>query len=269
MATTPMDPRHPSGGRVDKHSPLEYLQVLRSALQRRASQQDAAGVMTILEHLEALRVRVMWAGLSLAATIGLSFLFSSQMVDFLTRPIGGRSALVSIEVTENINVFMRVSLVAGFALGLPLVLFQFISFITPGLNPKERRWLYSMIPAATLLFLAGATFAWFVIIPTALPFLTNFLGIRTNIRPLNYFSFVTSFLFWVGIGFETPLVIYFLAKMGLVTARQLLHGWRYAFLGIATLAAVVTPTIDPVNMMIFSLPLFALYFVGIFLAWLS
>lgn len=225
--------------------------------------------MTILEHLEALRIRIMWAGLSLAITIGLSFVFSNQLVDFLTQPIGGRSALVSIEVTENISVFMRVSLVAGVALGIPLVLYQFISFITPGLKPQERRWLYSMIPAATLLFLAGAAFAWFVIIPTALPFLTNFLGIRTNIRPLNYFDFVTSFLFWVGVGFETPLVIYFLAKMGLVTAKQLLRGWRYAFLGIAVIAAVVTPTIDPVNMMIFALPLFGLYFVGIFLAWIS
>jgi sec-independent protein translocase protein TatC len=268
MATTPLDPRLPQGEGFDKRSPADFLRALRRTLQQRASQEDPS-VMTILEHLEALRTRLMWAGLSLAITIALSFIFSSQLVDFLTSPIGGRSALVSIEVTENINVFMRVSLVAGFALGLPLVLYQFISFITPGLKPRERRWLLSMIPAATLLFLAGAAFAWFVIIPTALPFLTNFLGIHTNIRPLNYFSFVTSFLFWVGVGFETPLVIYFLAKMGLVTAQQLLHGWRYAFLAIATLAAVVTPTIDPVNMMIFALPLFGLYFIGIFLAWLG
>lgn len=268
MATTPLGPNLPKGEGIDKRSGFDYLRGLRRALQKRASQQDP-GVMTILEHLEALRTRLMWAGLSLAFTIALSFIFSSQLVDFLTRPIGGRSALVSIEVTENINVFMRVSLVAGFALGLPLVLYQLISFITPGLKPRERRWLLSMIPAATLLFLAGATFAWLVIIPTALPFLTNFLGIHTNIRPLNYFSFVTSFLFWVGVGFETPLVIYFMAKMGLVTAQQLLHGWRYAFLAISVLAAVVTPTIDPVNMMIFALPLFGLYFIGIFLAWLS
>jgi sec-independent protein translocase protein TatC len=119
------------------------------------------------------------------------------------------------------------------------------------------------------LFFLGVAFAWFFIVPSALKFLLNFLGILTTPRSSTYFSFVTSFLFWVGLSFEMPLVIFFLAKLKVVTAGQLLRGWRYAVMGVAALAAIVTPTIDPINMMIVAVPLFVLYLIGIVLAWFA
>lgn len=225
--------------------------------------------MTVLEHLENLRIRVLKAIIAIVVMTVVSFIFSGYLVNFLSSPIGGRSALVSIEVTENISVFMRVALLGGFFMGFPFVLYQIVAFVAPGLTKRERRWLYTLIPTATILFFAGAAFSWYVMIPAALPFLLNFLGIQTEPRPLNYFSFITTFLFWVGISFEMPLVIFFLAKLKLVTAGRLLRGWRYAVMGIATLAAVVTPTIDPVNMIIVALPLFVLYLIGVFLAWIA
>jgi sec-independent protein translocase protein TatC len=222
--------------------------------------------MTVLEHLEELRNRLLKVGIALAVTTSFSFLYSAQLVDILTAPVGGRTALASIEITENISIFMRVTLLAGVVLGLPFVLHQTVAYLAPGLTPRERRWLYMLIPAMTFFFLAGAAFAWWVMVPVAIPFLINFLGIPTHPRPLNYISFVTSLLFWVGISFEMPLVVFFLAKLKWVTAGQLVRGWRYAFMGIALVAAVVTPTVDPINMGLIMLPLVVLYLISIILA---
>ncbi len=222
--------------------------------------------MTILQHLEELRLRLSKAGIALAVATAVSFYYSTELVDFLTSPIGGRTALASIEITENISVLMRVVILAGVFLSLPLVLHQVVAYLAPGLTPRERRWLYLLIPAATMFFLGGAAFAWFVMIPVSMPFLIGFLGIPTHPRPLNYIGFVTSMLFWVGVSFEMPLVVFFFAKLKWVTAGQLLRGWRYAIMGLATVAALVTPTVDPVNMGLAMLPLLALYLISIVLA---
>jgi sec-independent protein translocase protein TatC len=247
-----------------KRSVFAYLWAL--GRRRRSARPSTAGGMTVLQHLEELRVRAMKAGIALVVMTAISFLFSNQLLDVLTLPIGGRGALESIEITENVSVYMRVTLLAGIALAFPLVLHQVVAYVAPGLTPRERRWLFALVPCATLLFIGGVAFAWFVMIPAAMPFLINFLEIPTRPRPLNYISFVNSLLLWVGLSFEMPLVIFFFAKLKWVTAGQLLRGWRYAFMGIATLAALVTPTVDPVNMLLVMLPLFGLYLLSILLA---
>src|SRR5574341_235387 len=244
-----------------------HWQAFRRASKRRV-RSASPGAMTVLEHVEELRIRFLKAGIALAVTISISFAFSGQLVDFLTTPIGGRAALASIEVTENITIFMQVALLAGIFLGLPFVLHQAVAYVAPGLTKREKRWLYTLIPAVLVFFLAGASFAWFVLIPIMLPFLINFLGIPTHPRPLNYIGFVTAIIFWVGISFQMPLVIFFLAKLKWVTARQLLRGWRYAIMGTATVAAIATPTVDPFNMALVTLTLLALYLVSIVLAWI-
>ncbi len=265
MSATPAVP-DASDSPAQKRRPLfVYLQALRGLGRRRAV--AASGeAMTVLQHLEELRVRVLKAGIALIITTSLSFIYSAELVDILTAPVGGRAALASIEVTENISIFMRVAVLGGLTLGLPFVLHQVVGYLAPGLTPRERRWLYVLIPAATVFFLAGVAFAWFVMLPVSLPFLMNFLGIPTHPRPANYVHFVTSILFWVGVSFEMPLVVFFLAKLKWVTAGQLLRGWRYAIMGIAALAALVTPTVDPVNMGLVMLPLLALYVLSIVLA---
>lgn len=264
MSASPALPESP-GGKARRRRPLStYLWAF-----GRTRRRPGAGPMTILQHLEELRLRVLKAGIALVFTTGLSFTYSAQLVDFLTAPVGGRAALASIEVTENISVFMRVAILAGLVLGLPLVLHQVVAYVAPGLTPRERRWLYSLIPAATVFFAAGVLFAWYVMVPVTMPFLINFLGIPTHPRPLNYINFVTSLLFWVGVSFEMPLVIFFFAKLKWVTAGQLVRGWRYAVVGMATLAAVVTPTLDAANMALVMAPLLVLYVFSIVLAWLA
>jgi sec-independent protein translocase protein TatC len=222
--------------------------------------------MPLLRHLEELRQRIFKAFFALVLTTGLSFVFARQMIEYLTQPLGGSQALVSIEVTENIAIFMRVALLSGVILAMPLILYQTLSFVLPGLQSSERRWLLLGVPAASLLFLAGVAFAWFVMLPAALPFLVNFLGITTQVRPLNYFDFTTRIMFWLGLSFEMPLVVMILAKFKLITARQLISGWRYAVVAIAIVAAAVTPTVDPVNMGLVMAPLTVLYVISIILA---
>jgi sec-independent protein translocase protein TatC len=216
--------------------------------------------------LNELRGRVFKAILAVIITTVLSFAFAGQIIEYLTIPVGGSAALVSIEVTENVAIFMKVSLLSGFILGMPVIVYQIMRFTLPGLNRREKIWLLLGVPFATLLFAAGVAFTWFIMLPAAVPFLTEFLGITTQVRPANYFDFITRLMFWIGVCFEMPLVIMFLAKMKMVTARQLLGGWRYAIVGMALIAAMVTPTVDPINMGLVMLPLLGLYVISILMA---
>ncbi|MEW6717360.1 MAG: twin-arginine translocase subunit TatC [Chloroflexota bacterium] len=220
----------------------------------------------LLQHLNELRQRIFKAFTAVVITTALSMAFSGQIIDYLATPIGGREALVSIEITENIAIFMKVSLLSGFVLGMPFIVYQTMRFILPGLQRREKVWMLLGVPLATMLFVGGVAFTWFVMLPTAVPFLTSFLGITTQVRPANYFDFITRLMFWIGLCFEMPLVVMFLAKLKLVTAGQLARGWRYAIVGMAIVAAVVTPTVDPVNMGLVMAPLMGLYLVSLLLA---
>ncbi len=124
-------------------------------------------------------------------------------------------------------------------------------------------------PAASLLFLGGVAFAYYVMLPVAIPFLTSFLDTQSNIILSDYIDFVTNLLFYIGLSFEIPLIVFILAKLKLVTARLLLKQWRIAILVIAGIAAIATPTTDPVNMAILMVPLFFLYWVSVLLAALA
>lgn len=225
--------------------------------------------MGLWDHFGELRSRLLKALIALVITTMISFSLTERFIGLLTYPIGGTENLQSIEVTENIGVFMRVSLLSGFTLALPFILYQLIAFILPGLTKKEKQWLVISIPFASLLFISGVLFAYFVMLPAAVPFLVEFLGIRTIPRLSNYINFTTNLLFWIGVSFETPLVVFILAKLKIVDARMLAKYWRFAVVIIAVLAALVTPTVDPVNMGLLMIPLFVLYLLSIGLAFLA
>ena len=221
------------------------------------------------EHIEELRKRLLVAVIALAVTTLASFAFTEQILDLLTLPIGGLENLQSIEITENVSVFMRVSLLSGFILALPVIVYELLAFIMPGLEPKERRWVNLFIPFATLLFLAGVAFSYFVMLPVAVPFLVTFLGIQTEVRPASYINFVTNLMFWIGVVFEMPLIVFMLAKFRIVSAAQLLKQWRIAIVLSAGAAALITPTVDPVNMGLLMAPLIVLYFLSVLFARLA
>ena len=228
--------------------------------------EELAAQMSLLEHLEEFRKRLIFASVAVLITTLLSFIFAQQLVDLLAYPIGGLENLESIDVTENIGVFMKVSLTSGIILAMPVILYQLIAFIVPGLTPGEKRGLLISLPAAIGLFLCGVAFTYFIMLPQAIPFLTDFLGIPTKPRPQTYFAFVANLILWIGISFEMPLVIGLLARLGVVTPGFLIKNARYAIVLIAILAALITPTIDPVNMGIVMAPLIILYGIGIILS---
>jgi len=222
--------------------------------------------MLLVDHLEALRRHLFRALIVLVGTTALSFAFASRILDLLAKPVGGVEALQSIEVTESIGTFMRVSLMTGFFLAFPYILFELFIFVNPGLKRSERRLVLFSIPFSSVLFAAGIGFTYFVVLPTALPFLLSFMGVTTVPRPSNYVRFVTSLMFWIGVSFQFPLVIYVLAGLGFVNAKMLARNWRFAIVGIAVLAAAATPTVDPVNMALVMAPMIVLYLISIVLA---
>ncbi len=221
---------------------------------------------SFLEHVEELRRRLVRVLIALVTGTTISAIFTQQFLDWLALPVGGLENLAAIEVTENVGVFMQVALLGGVTLAMPVIVYQLWRFIAPGLFKHERRYVYILVPMATILFLTGAAFAYFVMLPTALPFLLGFTSIPTHPRPSNYISFITGLIFWIGVSFEAPLLVFFLAKIGLVDHKMLARNWRIAILLIAVLAAVVTPTPDPVNMALVMAPLIVLYGLSIILA---
>jgi len=225
--------------------------------------------LTFLEHFSELRKRLFRALIALAIGILISAIFAQQLLDFIARPIGGLKQLEAIEVTENVGVFMQATLLGGVTLAMPAIIYQLWRFVSPALFAHERRYVYILVPFATILFVTGASFAYFVMLPAAIPFLLQFVAIPIRPRPANYISFTTNLMFWVGVSFETPLLVFFLAKARVVNHRMLTQNWRVAMLLIAVLAATVTPTVDPVNMALVMGPLILLYGLSILLAWVA
>jgi sec-independent protein translocase protein TatC len=222
--------------------------------------------MTFWQHLNELRKRLFIALIGLVAGIVISIVASDFLLELLAKPIGGFEELQSIEVTENIGVFMRVSLLGGFIIALPFILYQLYLFIIPALKKEEQRWVLVAVPMAVILFALGAAFAYLVMLPAAIPVLVQFKGPEVLPRWNDYVSFITSLIFWSGISFELPLVAFILAKLKIISAKQLLKGWRVAVLVISIAAAVITPTGDPINMALLMLPLLILYGLSILLA---
>lgn len=244
------------------------------------------------EHIGVLRRHLFRALIVVALTTFFSFTFSQQLMALLAVPLGenaqaqmlnlfrlppleafnqllnlgadGLSKMQVIEPTEGVGIFMRVALLSGLALAMPWIVFEVYLFVWPGLLPDERRNLLIAIPAASALFLAGIIFTYLVMLPAAIPFLYTFAGFRAAWRPAAYFGLATSLMFWIGVAFQMPLIIYVLAALGWIKARQLAQHWRIAIVVISILAAAVTPTIDPVNMALVMLPMILLYGFSIF-----
>jgi sec-independent protein translocase protein TatC len=225
--------------------------------------------MSMLDHIQALRKHIFRILIALIAAIIVVSIYTPQIIDWLSASIGGIQKLKAIDVTESISVFMRVALIAGVALASPYIAFELWLFAAPGLKPRGRMIGLIGIPLATILLLAGMSFAYFVMLPTAIPFLLNFMGIQTIPRPSSFINFVTGLMFWIGVAFEFPLVVFVLSLMGIVKPGFLLRQWRFAIILIAVLAAVITPTVDPVNMALVMAPMILLYFVGIGLSYLA
>ena len=224
---------------------------------------------SLWDHVESLRMHLFRMILGLAVGVGISFYFTIPLMNYLSAPVGGLPKLQAIQVTEEIGVFMRVALTSGIALMLPYLAFEIWLFAAPGLTAREKKNTLFGIPIAAVLFLSGMAFTFYVLLPSALPFLGGFTEISQNWTAGEYFGFITGLMIWIGIFFEFPLVIYILTSVGLVKPAILLKQWRLAIVIIAVIAAAVTPTVDPVNMGLVMLPMSLLYFISIGLSYFA
>ncbi|MDX1521642.1 MAG: twin-arginine translocase subunit TatC [Anaerolineae bacterium] len=234
-----------------------------------AEQNRLAGQMSLLEHLDEMRDRVVKSFIVVVVATFIVAAFTPRILKFLIVPYG-RELLV-IGPTEGIAIYFRVALTGGLVLAMPVIIYHLLMFILPGLNEGEKQYVRWGVPAATILFLVGISFSWFILIPTAIEFLSGWQSdiFNQEWQSQKYIPFVTSLIFWIGISFETPLLIFIMAKLGLVTPKFLWQNWRFAVIIIAIASAMITPTIDPFNMALVMLPLMALYGLSILLAYLA
>jgi sec-independent protein translocase protein TatC len=218
---------------------------------------------TFFQHLEELAIRVRNIALTLLVFSGLGLFFSEPILAFLIEPYGGKLDLLG--PTEGVSTLIKVGLTIGVALSSPFIVYQIIAFVAPGLEPHEKRPLFFVIPAALLLFVLGAAFSWFILVPSAIDFLATFGLDLFNVEWTadKYIPFVLSLVLWIGVSFEMPLLFMFLGRLGIVSPRLLLRAWRIALVIIAVIAAAITPTVDPFNMLLVMGPLTGLYFLSI------
>ena len=232
--------------------------------------------ISIQAHLLELRRRLMYSSIAIFITTGIAFVFHEQILILLMEPARGFANIpggkpIFTELTEFLSTAMKASLLVGLFTSLPFVLYQATMFVSPGLTPAERHYLYALLPVVIIVFVLGSAFGYRILFPPMIDFLLRFgSDVATpQIRIGNYVGIMISLLLWMGVLFETPVVLFFLAKIGLVTPRFLLKNWRYAVVISIVLGAIVTPTIDPFNQFLVAGPVILLYLVGIGTAWIG
>jgi len=246
--------------------PADAIGKARAAVTQRA---DLPG-MSLMEHLEELRKRIVRSAIYLGLGFVVAWIFRDRFVTFIQAPLNhiGKS-LVFTHPMDPLNLQLQVSLVGGAILASPFILFQVWLFIAPGLYQKERRFVVPFMAATVGLFLGGASFGYFWVLPGALKILIVQFGhnFTSMVTIEDYTSFFLSIILGLGISFEMPILIFFLAMFGIVSPKFLWKNIRYAILAIFLVAAIITPSPDPWTMCIYAIPMMILYLIGIAVAW--
>lgn len=224
--------------------------------------------LTLVEHLDELRGRIVVCLIVFGVALALCFWQNQLLLEIANGPLpNGRDELITFGVTEPFTTTVTVSTYGAIILSLPILLYQLYAYVLPAFSDRERRVVLPVLLAAPFLFLTGIAFAYFVVMPAAVNFLLNFNDAQFNIqvRAREYYSFFSMTMLAGGIVFQMPLAILAVTRLGIVSVAQLRSNRRYAYLGIAVLAAAL-PGVDPVSMLIEMVPLLALYELSILLA---
>ncbi len=234
---------------------------------------EIGGRMSFLDHLEELRKRIIYACYGIALGVGASFFFIQRIYDFLLAPaiatLPEGSKLIYTQPTEAFSLYINISLIAGITFAGPFIMYQVWQFIAPGLYSNEKKFVIPFVLFSTLGFLAGAAFNHYVAYPFIMIYFASFNTPNLTYMPqLSYvFGLYVKMLIALGLVFQMPTIVFFLAKVGVVTAKLLLQQFKFAILIIFIVAAVITPTGDPMTLMVFALPMVTLYIFSIFVAW--
>lgn len=224
------------------------------------------------KHLEELRWRLMIVVIAVVIGAGVSVVYFKPIVEILIRPAEGylsnTGGPIYTEVTELLGVTVKVAMLGGLVLSLPILTYQIVAFVAPGLTRKEKGYLIFMVPGALVCFAIGAAFAYFALLPPMLKFLLTYANdvAVPMIRISTYVNLVVMLIFWMGLIFETPLIMFTLAKAGVINADTMAKGRRLIVVVAFLLGAVITPTFDPVNQTMVAIPFLLLYELGLRLA---
>jgi len=228
---------------------------------------------TFTEHLKELRKRLIISLAAVAVGFAVCYGFSEHLYSVLTRPLilalpEGNEFLAFTGVVEPFFVYLKVGFLGGAVVASPVVLYEIWAFIAPGLYENEKRWFFVLVMASLILFVAGVLFAYLVVFPFAFKYLLSYA--RADLKPIlsmnSYFSLVTRLLLAFGVVYQLPLGMLVAARIGVVSARQMLSWWRYAIVGVFCVAALLTPTPDIFNQLLMAGPLLVLYLVGLAVA---
>lgn len=234
--------------------------------------------LTFMGHLVELRSCLFRTVIALIVALficfSVTYYFKEFVFEILTNPAMKQVPdlpIVFTEVTEMMGTYIKVTLYASLVLVLPFIIYQLVIFIRPALTKQERGYLYLLLPSVLIFFTAGAVFAYYILLPPAFNFLLTFGNdiAEPMIKVGNYVSVLTKLVFWIGICFEIPLILYFLTKLGIIKPEWLTKYRRWAYVAAFILGAIITPTFDPVNQTLVAIPIIFLYEFGILLSKLA
>jgi sec-independent protein translocase protein TatC len=227
---------------------------------------EEPGAMTLVEHLSELRDRLARCLLYVACSFGIALYFGKRIIEFLERPAGGMK-FQALSIEEPLIVFFKVTFYAAIVIASPFILFEVSRFIAPGLTRKEKQIVTPALVGGPVLFVCGAAFAYYCLLPSMFHFFNSF---GTGIAPIHqrldfYMSLVASILLYMGLCFQLPIVIFALSFTGLVNSDQLIKFWRYAVFGASLVALVITPDPTAFSMLIVMGALVGLYAISVLL----
>ncbi|MCE7871485.1 twin-arginine translocase subunit TatC [bacterium CPR1] len=217
--------------------------------------------MSLVDHLSELRSRIFWSLLAWVVASTVCYFYTPTLLSLVRPLLGPKAELIFTGPTEAFFAYLKLAMVAGLFIAAPVILYNVAMFVLPGLTVRERRWLISMLPMSIVLFVVGGVFAYYVVLPTTMGFFMSYAtpDLKAQIRIDEFMGFVTGLLLICGLMFQLPLVLLFLANLGLVSSRGLSRQRRLAVFVAFLVAALATPTPDAMTCTVVALPIYLLF----------
>lgn len=224
--------------------------------------------MTLQEHLEEFRDRIIKMLIAIVPAFIIGWIFHDNVLRDIESKSNVDGGLQTLAATDPLGISFQISLYIALSITMPIIVYQFIAFLMPGMTRKEKKFLFSSMPFIAILFLTGAWFGYFVAAPNALAFLSEWGSdyLKWELTAQNAVTFFLRLVIGVGLGFQLPIVIFVLTKLGIVSVAQLRKWRKYAYLILLVAAAIITPTPDPINLAVVAIPLILLYELAILIS---